>query len=294
MEAGGVWRKVALTLGGAAAVAVVLYQLRKQQEKAKSSSAPSQAKAEERSEAKKLEQTPAPAAAPAPKAAAAAGSIEAQKAAALGAASRAWAPDFDAPLEQDIERRLRARFNPTYLELVNMGSCDALKLGVNMVSEAFRGQSRINRQRDVQSVCKPDLDSGRIHALSLQLKTPEEYQKVTEKQGGEAKNDEPSKSTDDKGDANRPAPAKAEAKADAKPVGAAGAAPQAEKRRDPYSGKVFTLPELEAHYKGQYNTQEIYKYWREECKPWVDRNNYNKIRSNNNNNNRSRGGANKK
>merc|ERR1719356_2294388 len=126
-----------------------------------------------------------------PPAADAGQSLEAQKAAALGGAARAWAPDFNAPLEGDIERRLRARFSPTYLELINQGSCEALKLGVNMVSEAFRGQARVNRQRDVQAVLKPDLDSGRLHALSMQLKTPDEYAKFTEKQNQEAKPEEP-------------------------------------------------------------------------------------------------------
>eukprot|EP00442_Polarella_glacialis_P049932 CAMPEP_0115086792 /NCGR_PEP_ID=MMETSP0227-20121206/22827_1 /TAXON_ID=89957 /ORGANISM="Polarella glacialis, Strain CCMP 1383" /LENGTH=153 /DNA_ID=CAMNT_0002476379 /DNA_START=133 /DNA_END=591 /DNA_ORIENTATION=- len=74
------------------------------------------------------------------------------------------APNFDLPLEQDIERRLRERYKPSYLDIENQGaSCSALKVAVVMVSEAFRGQSRINRQREVQSILRPDLDSGRLH-----------------------------------------------------------------------------------------------------------------------------------
>jgi stress-induced morphogen len=108
------------------------------------------------------------------------GSIQDQKTAAMGGAAKAWAPDFSLDLVKDIERRMRARYNPIYLDVENQGSCDAMKVAIVMVSAAFEGQTRINRQRDVQSILKPDLDNGRLHALSCKLNTPAEYAQVAQ------------------------------------------------------------------------------------------------------------------
>lgn len=44
-----------------------------------------------------------------------------------------------------------------------------------MVSHAFEGQNRIERQRSVQTILK-DFYPEHIHALSLSLHTPQEYQ----------------------------------------------------------------------------------------------------------------------
>eukprot|EP00930_Biecheleria_cincta_P088701 TRINITY_DN7794_c0_g1_i1.p1 TRINITY_DN7794_c0_g1~~TRINITY_DN7794_c0_g1_i1.p1 ORF type:complete len:282 (+),score=37.50 TRINITY_DN7794_c0_g1_i1:55-846(+) len=85
-------------------------------------------------------------------------------------------------LEADLERRLRARFAPLVLEVVNHGgTCSAPKVEVTMVSETFQDVKRLDRQRLVQALLKDDLDSNRIHALTLQLRTPKEYAKT---QGG--------------------------------------------------------------------------------------------------------------
>ncbi|CAJ1424694.1 unnamed protein product [Effrenium voratum] len=111
--------------------------------------------------------------------------IEAQKAAALAVSGKPQgSADMSLPLEEDIRRRLTQKYAPTYLDIENQGnSCGALKVAVVMVSAAFRGKPRINRQREIQAMLREDLDSGRLHALSLSLKTPEEYQKLMEKQG---------------------------------------------------------------------------------------------------------------
>eukprot|EP00933_Yihiella_yeosuensis_P052210 TRINITY_DN50227_c0_g1_i1.p1 TRINITY_DN50227_c0_g1~~TRINITY_DN50227_c0_g1_i1.p1 ORF type:complete len:185 (+),score=35.75 TRINITY_DN50227_c0_g1_i1:51-605(+) len=171
--------KAVVSLGAAAVLALVAQRLLRQQPRQGSDAPQSQ------QTAKDTPNAPLTSAAPAQAANASGGltGLEAQRAAALGAADRPWAPDFDLPMEKDIERRLRARYNPTYLDIENQGgNCGALKVAVVMVSEAFRGQSKINRQREVQSVLRPDLDSGRLHALSLMLKTPEEHEKILAKQ----------------------------------------------------------------------------------------------------------------
>lgn len=44
---------------------------------------------------------------------------------------------------------------------------------VEIVSEAFQGQSLVARHRQVYGIVKEELDAG-LHALSLKLKTPQE------------------------------------------------------------------------------------------------------------------------
>eukprot|EP00747_Dinoflagellata_sp_TGD_P212353 gnl/TRDRNA2_/TRDRNA2_85451_c0_seq3.p1 gnl/TRDRNA2_/TRDRNA2_85451_c0~~gnl/TRDRNA2_/TRDRNA2_85451_c0_seq3.p1 ORF type:complete len:206 (-),score=17.29 gnl/TRDRNA2_/TRDRNA2_85451_c0_seq3:119-700(-) len=103
-------------------------------------------------------------------------SLAAQRDAALGS----MGPDHSLPLEKDLDRRLRARFSPTHLQVVNEGgSCSAPKMTVTMVSEAFAGVKRLDRQRQVQSFLREDLDSNRIHALTLKLQTAEEMKKAS-------------------------------------------------------------------------------------------------------------------
>ncbi|CAE7258639.1 BOLA1 [Symbiodinium natans] len=111
--------------------------------------------------------------------------IAAQKAAAIAVnGQQPGAPDLSIPLEKDIERRLKEKYAPTYLDIENQGnSCGALKVAIVMVSQAFHGKTRVNRQREVQALLREDLDTGRLHALSLMLKTPEEHKKMLENQG---------------------------------------------------------------------------------------------------------------
>lgn len=44
---------------------------------------------------------------------------------------------------------------------------------VRIVSEAFQGQNRVNRQRAIYKVLKAELDE-RVHALSLEVLSPDE------------------------------------------------------------------------------------------------------------------------
>ncbi|OIR01706.1 transcriptional regulator BolA [mine drainage metagenome] len=46
-----------------------------------------------------------------------------------------------------------------------------------IVSSEFAGLSRVKRQQRVYQIIKDKLDSGELHALSMQTLTPEEWQK---------------------------------------------------------------------------------------------------------------------
>ncbi|HUW38350.1 MAG TPA: BolA family protein [Rhodocyclaceae bacterium] len=46
-----------------------------------------------------------------------------------------------------------------------------------IVSREFAGMSRVKRQQRVYQIIKDRLDSGELHALSMQTLTPEEWQK---------------------------------------------------------------------------------------------------------------------
>ena len=46
-----------------------------------------------------------------------------------------------------------------------------------IVSREFAGMSRVKRQQRVYQIIKDKLDSGELHALSMQTLTPEEWQK---------------------------------------------------------------------------------------------------------------------
>jgi len=92
-------------------------------------------------------------------------------------------PDLSLSMTEDVERRLQERYKPVYLDVEDQaGNCGGGKIAIVMAAEAFRGQTRLNRQRDVQALFAKDIESGRIHALSANVKTPEEYHKLLEQQ----------------------------------------------------------------------------------------------------------------
>jgi stress-induced morphogen len=49
---------------------------------------------------------------------------------------------------------------------------------VLLVSEAFRGRSRVDRARAVHDVLQPEFAGG-MHAINLTLRTPEEHSKTS-------------------------------------------------------------------------------------------------------------------
>ena len=86
-------------------------------------------------------------------------------------------------VEQAIERKLRDAFAPAMLDIENDSHRHAGHAGspgtgsshfnVAMVSDAFEGASRVDRQRKVYGVLAEEL-AGPVHALALKLKAPSE------------------------------------------------------------------------------------------------------------------------
>jgi BolA protein len=82
-----------------------------------------------------------------------------------------------------IDLLLRQRFNPVALQVRDDSAQHAGHAGaqpggethysVTLVSEAFRGRSRVERSRAVHEVLDDEFASG-LHALALTLRTPEE------------------------------------------------------------------------------------------------------------------------
>ncbi len=56
---------------------------------------------------------------------------------------------------------------------VNVGGGEG-KYQVSVVSAAFAGMNRVKRQQAVYKVLNPHIHSGAIHAVNMQLQTPEE------------------------------------------------------------------------------------------------------------------------
>ena len=82
---------------------------------------------------------------------------------------------------ETIEAKLRAAFSPDMLEIVDQSHLHAGHAGapgggeshfrVVIVSAAFAGMSRIERQRAVNRVLAEEL-AGPVHALSVEIRTP--------------------------------------------------------------------------------------------------------------------------
>jgi len=86
-------------------------------------------------------------------------------------------------IAERITARLTEAFQPLHLEVhddsdKHKGHSGAREGGeshfsVRIVSEQFKGQSRVARQRQVNAALREEL-AGPVHALSLQTLTPEE------------------------------------------------------------------------------------------------------------------------
>ncbi|WP_262692306.1 BolA family protein [Kordiimonas aestuarii] len=81
-----------------------------------------------------------------------------------------------------IEKKLRAALEPTHLEVIDESEGHRGHAGfreggeshfrVVVRSHAFKGQSRLARQRMVMGALKEEL-AGPVHALSIQAEAPE-------------------------------------------------------------------------------------------------------------------------
>lgn len=87
------------------------------------------------------------------------------------------------PVAAEIERRLAAALSPARLAVIDDSARHRGHAGhdsrgeshftVEIVSQAFSGQSRVARQRAVNAALR-DLLAERVHALAIVARTPEE------------------------------------------------------------------------------------------------------------------------
>ena len=83
-----------------------------------------------------------------------------------------------------IEQTVRETFHPLHCELHNeshmhAGPASESHYKLVLVSEDFRGKSRVRRHQAVYAALQDELQSagrGTVHALALHLFTPEEWQ----------------------------------------------------------------------------------------------------------------------
>lgn len=95
------------------------------------------------------------------------------------------------PMQKTIETKLRQAFSPEVLTVINESSSHSVPPGsethfrVELVTSLFDSLSRIARNRKVYEVLAQELNEG-VHALSLKLYTPREWQSQGEKALGES------------------------------------------------------------------------------------------------------------
>ncbi|CAK8692110.1 unnamed protein product [Clavelina lepadiformis] len=86
------------------------------------------------------------------------------------------------PVQLRIQQKLGLEFCPTYLQVVNESYKHSVPPGseshfkVVIVSDAFEGKSPIQRHRSINTLLGEELSSS-VHALSIQAKTPDQWEK---------------------------------------------------------------------------------------------------------------------
>jgi BolA-like protein 1 len=89
------------------------------------------------------------------------------------------------PVQTAITKKLTEALNPSFLEVVNESYKHNVPEGseshfkVCVVSTEFEGKSPIQRHRVVNTLLKKELEAG-LHALSIQAKTPAQWQSSPE------------------------------------------------------------------------------------------------------------------
>jgi BolA protein len=89
---------------------------------------------------------------------------------------------MNAPAMAQLRSALEQAFTPTTLELIDDSAAHAGHVGsrggghyrVNIVAEAFRGRSPLERHRLVYAAVAPLLSGGAVHALNIVARAPEE------------------------------------------------------------------------------------------------------------------------
>lgn len=86
-------------------------------------------------------------------------------------------------IQNNIEQKLLAHFNPAHLEVTNESFMHNVPTGsethfkVVLVTPKFSGERLINRHRSVNAVLKEEL-ADQIHALALHTYTDDEWQNL--------------------------------------------------------------------------------------------------------------------
>lgn len=86
------------------------------------------------------------------------------------------------PLQNQLEQKIRNAFAPKHLEVINESGMHSVPAGSEshfklvIVSSKFLGKKLMERHRMVNEILAHELKE-KIHALSLQTLTPEEWEK---------------------------------------------------------------------------------------------------------------------
>ena len=88
-------------------------------------------------------------------------------------------------IQQQIERKLRERFAPVVLEVINESSMHSVPAGsethfkVTVVSSAFEGKTLVGRHRLIYTLLDDEIRGG-LHALAITSRTPAEWEKTSD------------------------------------------------------------------------------------------------------------------
>lgn len=84
-------------------------------------------------------------------------------------------------MQERIESKVTQAFRPALCQLVNeshrhaSGPTAETHFKLTLVSDTFTGQSRVQRHRAIYDLLSAEMSEG-VHALTLQLFTPQEWQ----------------------------------------------------------------------------------------------------------------------
>lgn len=73
-------------------------------------------------------------------------------------------------MKDEIKQLIETELGATVDVMTN----DDVHFAAIVRSEKFSGENRVTRQRMVNAILKDKIDSGELHAISFQAKTPEE------------------------------------------------------------------------------------------------------------------------
>ena len=73
--------------------------------------------------------------------------------------------------EQEITSRIAEKHPGAVIDIAG----EDCSFELYIISDTFAGQRSLQRQQSILGLFSPELASGKLHALSLTLKTPEEH-----------------------------------------------------------------------------------------------------------------------